>query len=117
MKTKNLLLIIGVISLLLFPHMLQAQIGTSDNNYQSSSSSSIDLKEQNSDRISDLENRLKDANDQLKGARNVEKEAKQAVMEAKAALKAEKQAQKARKQANDQAEKAVKAKERSDENM
>lgn len=106
MKTKNLLLILGISSLPFFANNLQAQTGTDDNNTQTSNQTQDEL---NSQRLYNLEQQVKDANERVRDARGIEKEAKAAAKEAKSALKAEKQAQKARKQANAQAKKARKA--------
>ena len=103
MKTKNLLIIIGIGFLLLFPCSIQAQIGTSENYTQTSTEDQEELNEQ---RLSDLRQQLERANDEVREARRIEREAKGVAKEAKAALRAEQQAQKARKQANAQAKKA-----------
>lgn len=105
MKTKNLLIILGVSSLSLFSGSLYAQVGTGEN--MSSSGSSVE--DRNEQRVFDLEQQLKDAEAVIKREKRDVKTAKENAKEAKAALRAEKQAQKARKNANDQARKAERA--------
>lgn len=104
MKTKRILFIAGISSLLLLTDTLNAQVGTGDVSVRNSR----EVEEQNAQRVFSLETQLKQADSELKEIRKMEKEAKSAVREAKAALRAEKKAQKSRKQANAQARKAEK---------
>ena len=108
MKTKNLLIVIGISSFSLLSGSLSAQVGTSENN-MSSSSASVSVEDRNEQRIYDLNEQLKDAQAIVKKEKNDVKKAKENAKEAKAALRAEKQAQKARENANNQARKAERA--------